>query len=224
MKYDYKHFPLIDPNNKIVMGWAAKSGCTIAVKMFFDHMDILEEAEGFSDGDKAVHDFRMLVFYDRYGKPTNRHFSDSTYFKFKVVRNPFERAVSSFIHYVEHCASNPCSFVDFVRFLKTENLEDCDAHWKLQLDGFDDKYDKIIKLEDMAEGIKKINILRGTKFRTNFTSGHHHIKKDAGEFVGYKKFICGMIKTIPSYNNFYNDVLKEDIAKLYNKDIAGLGL
>lgn len=213
------NIPLIDRNNKIIMGWSAKAGCTISVKMFFDHMGILEEALNYN---KWVHEFRCMVFYQKYGTPTEKDILHSNYFKFKVVRNPYHRAVSSFIHYIKY-SNKPLSFVNFVQFLKTENLENCDIHWKLQ-SSHHDKYYQIVKLENITEEIEKINILRGTKFKPNFTSDHHHIKENSNHFVGDQEFMaCNTEKTIPNYNDFYNSTIKEDITNLYNKDITGYG-
>ena len=63
---------LCEPPNdkKIVADWTAKAGCTIAMKMLFTYMNVLEEALAYKHPRKWVHDFRQDVYYDRYGRVT----------------------------------------------------------------------------------------------------------------------------------------------------------
>lgn len=207
----------MDKKNKIIMGWSAKAGCTISVKMFFEHMGILDEALAFSPW---VHNYRMSIFYNKFGIP-QEEFQDKQYFKFKVVRNPYHRAVSSFVHYLQMSKLN-LSFVDFIEIIKKDNIPNGggDIHWKKQTDKFN--YDRIVKLENLESEIKSINSLLNTNFSPHHTSPHHHDKESTFNFVGKNKFTM-FDKIIPEYDEFYNDEIRDSIRNLYRQDFLTFG-
>lgn len=88
---------IIDSKNKILMDWTAKADCSSAVNMFFAHM-------GFSYGlnyTELPHAYRP-AYYKHCGAPSICHYLDPSWLRFKMVRNPFDRAVSSFVHIMRH--------------------------------------------------------------------------------------------------------------------------
>jgi len=83
-------------HRKIIMDWSPKAACSVMVAMFFDSMDIRQDINytGF------IHRYRGEVFYPRYGHVTMEELLDTSWYKFKVVRNPYARMVSSHMHVV----------------------------------------------------------------------------------------------------------------------------
>ncbi len=210
--------PLIDRKNKIIMGWTPKAACTTAIKMFFDNMGILDRALKYHPW---VHEFRELIFYSEFGEPSPEDFDNPEFFKFKIVRNPYHRSIGGFDIFLKekHKAFDALSFSfeDFVKFLQTEDLNYCNPHWKYQSDEHNDKY-KIVKVENLTEEIKKINKLTGSKFKTDLTSDHHHVKVPLHKFIGDRKFYKVFPPKIPAYEDFYNIKLKATIREIYAQD------
>jgi hypothetical protein len=213
--------PLIDRKNKIIMSWSAKAGCTVAVKMFFHHMGILHKALahekklGGNFPDTSM--YRRKVFYKKFGAPTKVELASPKYFKFKVVRNPYTRAVSSYIHAI-NLKKFQGSFAAFIRKLSRRGVEHSDHHWRQQLRENPKLFDRIVKLENLDAEMEAINKLIGSKFKTNFSSDHHLKKTKVKKFVGHKAF-KPEVKKIPDYRYFYNKKILAAVSKLYKADI-----
>jgi hypothetical protein len=64
------------------------------LQCFFESLHIYQDVNytGF------VHDYREKHFYKLYGYVTADEVASSNWYKFKVVRNPYSRAVSSYFH------------------------------------------------------------------------------------------------------------------------------
>ena len=89
-----KQYGLVDPEAKIVMGWTARAACTLAVGIFIDHLGQLKEAW---DYDPSIHGYRMYKLDKKY-VATLEDVQNKEMTSFKIVRNPFARAVSSYSH------------------------------------------------------------------------------------------------------------------------------
>jgi hypothetical protein len=77
------------------MDWTPKAACTKAVEMFWNEMNITRGL--YYPEDAFVHMYRH-DFYKQCGTISQDMLESSKYYKFKVVRNPYNRAVSSYIH------------------------------------------------------------------------------------------------------------------------------
>src|SRR4030095_11831493 len=139
--------PIVDSRNKIVLLWSAKAGSTFVVKWMFEHMGVLAEALRY---DRSVHRYRVEVLYtnDQHKASINDFCqSPSSYRIVKVVRQPFKRAVSSYLHAVGSGQKNPhklsffdeegkptqrFSFREFLRQLETLGLTKGNIHYRLQ--------------------------------------------------------------------------------------------
>ncbi|MBL0340317.1 MAG: sulfotransferase family 2 domain-containing protein [Bacteroidetes bacterium] len=227
---------LIDSKNKIIMDWSPKAGCTILTKMFFRHMGLLEEALQYNPW---VHEYRMHVFSKNH--PISREdFKNKEFYKFKVVRNPFHRVVSGYIHTMEYETMHEpvkkalwrwnadVSFKSFVKYLSKTDLHTCDPHYALQKKGFEyeltDCYDEIIRLENLNDAINDLNERKNFRFDlSGITSGHHH-KKNRDLDKNFSQVRWSHFKdNIPVYQQFYTPQLAEKVFDLYRDDFMSYG-
>ncbi len=212
---------LIDRKNKIIMSWSAKAGCTIAVKMFFHNMGILKDALRYHHW---VHRYRGRVFYKKFGNPTTEEWNSPNYFKFKVVRNPYTRAVSSYIHAVNF-SNFKGSFALFTRRLLNKRFKrpsDISQHWAKQSKEDPKIFNKIVYLENFDSDMEDVNSLTGLNYITKFISDHHLRKTKGIKFVGRKVF-RPTVHSIPEYKYFYNQRILDRVTELYYDDIMAYG-
>ncbi len=199
MAFRLEPHPVLDEKNKVIMFFSLKSGSRFLLKMFFRNMNLRP---------KHPNKFRVNHFYKKYGKV-----KDQDYFKFKVVRNPYKRAVSSYLEtIISFGATN--SFAEFLNEISKTNLMTCNPHWRIQYTK--DILDKIVKIENIHNEIGEINRLTGCNYI--IPKRKHSFKKiDSSEFVGYKRFLG--IKNVPKYENFYNQELIDKVTILYKIDL-----
>ncbi len=227
---------LIDPVNKVVMDWSPKVGCTILTKMFFRQMGILEKALEYHSW---IHEYRMHVF----NKETPTHLSDilnPENFTFKVVRNPYKRAVSAYIHTMKKSVMHPpvagilkrkdanISFEQFVEFLFKSDLTTCDHHYALQKKyiEFDHPgcFRKIVHLENLDQGIREVNQEGKQHFDLTGLSSHHHAAITNG-FIKNADQIrwSDLAEQIPPHLSFFNTELADKVQHLYKEDFKDYG-
>ena len=72
---------LVDTNNKLVMFWTPKAGCTRAICMMFKHLGLLDDAKKY-----GIHKYRSDIFYEKYGTANMSHLTKE-YTIFKSQRN-----------------------------------------------------------------------------------------------------------------------------------------
>ena len=223
---------LIDRDKKIIMDWSAKTGCTVAVKLFFRHMGLLEDALSYH---LWVHEYRMKVFNLQHHIYIE-DLKNPEFYKFKIVRNPYARVVSSYIHMMRHpimqrplkrkllTFSADVSFRQFVKFLGKIDLSywDCDPHYSLQKKFYESEisFDRIIKLENLIPEIDQLNRDKNFNFDLTGLTSDHHINKNDGikTNISSKKW-SEIADNIPNYEFFYTDELIKKVGELYKADI-----
>ena len=93
------NLPLYNKDFPIIISWSPKSGCTTILKWFLAQNRLLDEANNYSDW---VHDYRENKLCTRpgYKKLCMQYFIENPSSKhiIKVIRNPYTRAVSSYVH------------------------------------------------------------------------------------------------------------------------------
>ena len=117
-------------------------------------------------------------------------FFDNDWLRFKVVRNPFTRVVSSYLeniksHYIKTLNENS-TFYNYIEFLEKKKIlryiEGMHSDWQHR--DFEKNcknvtfYQIIVKVEEPTESLAKINFSKGVNFIMNFTSSHWHTHND----------------------------------------------
>lgn len=222
-------------NNKFIIDWTPKAGCTTVTKMVFGEMGILEEAMQYSEW---IHDFRgkLPQIYPNLLASSSQLLSKD-YIKIKVVRNPYLRAVSSFLDASLNATTHNykvggefinVSFLEFLNLYKRGEL--VDVHWKPQYKDIESEFDfdEIVQLENMNIRIDEVNKKYNLNFKVNSHSSHHR-KKDNSKtkFVGttkYRDIVRDNNDTkVPTYDNFYNFEIKNLVYEIYEKDFEVYG-
>ena len=232
--------PLYSKKHNLALFFSAKAGCTWAVKWFFFQTDFLDNALFYHPW---IHEFRIKVFYQ--SSEYEKNITSITYPEtrvIKVVRNPYKRVVSSYIHAAKCGYENEkiadflgrtidqeesFSFREFISYLGNINLKACNIHHRLQLHPAEEKGlvapDRIIHLENSLEQIREVEEeydLRSSNFEELRQSSHHTLRSENTEFCGDKRF-CFYPQTrtpIPNSSSFYDDSLKKDVLNIYRLD------
>jgi hypothetical protein len=209
---------LYHPISKVIFGWTAKAGCTVVVKMFLDHCGLLDTALAYHEW---VHNYRGA-----YLGPAPPH---CTVPFIKFVRNPYSRAVSSYLGVAYGRQIFPMlesvdhfSFETFLQYLVSDTVS-WDIHFDKQFCP-GEIYDEIVPIEKMDEIMPRINQKYGLSLNWKFTSSHHFAKDPTMEtdYQGAKDF-SKVRHPIGSYKQFYNDENRKLVELIYGEDILHYG-
>jgi hypothetical protein len=235
-------FNMIDYERKIMMSFSPKAACSKSVMIFLSGMGHFYGVD-YTD----AHVFRNKQ-YEKHcgiGSPCLMH--DNSWFKFKVVRNPFDRAVSSYLHMMRE--KWPCpydlvkkkegrdnvSFHMLIDFLlsKANGLWnfDCYGHVEKQISPLEKFYwqrnepspfNFIIKSENMKSDWIELNRLKNTSYRNTdnkHRNGHLALRSNKSILnVGDTPY--GKLLIPESFRLFYNDVIKAKVERLFNDDLV----
>ncbi len=229
--------PLISREQKLAVFISAKSGCTFAVKWFLFHCNRLAEAQQHS---KWIHNFRQEVLYQEPDYDPALVL-DSTVRTVKFVRNPFARAVSSYVHAVRYPheddklsvylkrdlnSGNRFSFREFIGFLESIDLNRCNPHHRLQMHPaevaniFTPQF--VIKLEHGEQALTEVESklkLDHAPYAELRGSSHHTSRDDADKNVSDHVFALPKGNAqVPRDQWFYDDELINRVVALYQRD------
>lgn len=219
-----------------------KAGCTFATKWMFFQQGLLEEALAY---DAWVHKYRIDIYSnsDMYRLTFLSVYSDK-YIRLKLVRSPYQRAVSSYIHAIrtgypipelskflgrDIDKKNTFSFEEYLAFLEQTGVRKCDPHHRMQTEKAELsgklKIDRVIKLEGSISKFRQIEDeyeLKSADLLSFSQSIHHHKRINNEEYCGNRKFTRHERK-FSQFQLFYNDTLKEKVANLYACDFKQYG-
>jgi hypothetical protein len=143
--------PLINPKAKLLVIYSQKSACTNVAIWYLRQIGHARAARDFHYWPHRYLS-RVLNYSEFYRKAYELDFSRFTVVR--VVRDPFERAASSFRHALKHghvdeeiakrigyhdVAGQGLSFSTFLDFLETLDLTSCDPHIAVQRHPIEDK-------------------------------------------------------------------------------------
>lgn len=226
--------------NNYIVDWSPKSGCTTVKKLWYRYLGILNEALSMKivrNGKVItgwVHNFAP-TFWERYGRVTSEDLKNDAYVKIKHVRNPYDRVVSSYIHACKHpglfenCREYDPSFFDFLNLLYTGELhmDAGEMHWRVQNHNPIIEYDEIIKLEILDNEIIRLSEKYNIDFKVSDKTKRspHHVKKKA-YVKSFFDLPASDVKSyindhgsVPIYDSFYNDEIKDIVYDIYKLDI-----
>ena len=178
------HQALIDRNSKVCMGWTARAACTFAVSIFLESVGLLDEALAYNP---FVHEYREHKM-DHGFVASTKDCTGPGVTSFKIVRNPFARATSSFGHQIDTEFSHnsqiyeamagamgqwdlrKVSFLQWLRAIKKLNFHSLDIHSRPQATAAERDgrvvFDSVCKLEDELDQacLDAVNSRTGTNF------------------------------------------------------------
>lgn len=238
------HVAFVESANLAVM-WSYKAACTTVIKWVFLHNGLLPEALAYNSW---VHKYRLHHYQksDRYlGRL--KAFARGKFDVIKVARDPLDRAVSSYIHayrtgYDDEAISNVLrrpltrrqrfSFREFVAFLEHSDLHTCNPHHRVQVAPverhvlFGTEPRRIIKIEHgltaALSAVERSLGLPATDFSDPvFSSEHHTVRAvqhgPAADLMHFSH------DALPPASTFYDDDLRQRVARLYAEDLRRYG-
>ncbi|MGE6716969.1 sulfotransferase family 2 domain-containing protein [Peribacillus frigoritolerans] len=232
-------YPLYDRTFPLIMFWSPKGGCTSLMKWFFFQIGLHQITK---DYHPWIHKYRMEVHekQNNYRNEIQKQLLDSKKETYKLVRNPFTRAVSSFFAMLtnkailDQLAPNAIDGISFTQFLymikqKGVGRSSVDLHIAQQ---YIDEEESVIKnyiyLEDFTKELrnieKKFGLLK-SPMSDLIKSPHHmsEIMTEYGESADTKFTPNSFGNRLPIYKSFYNDETRDLVSELFKKDFQAYG-
>lgn len=242
--------PLIHPDARMIVIFSPKSACTSVVIWFLHQLGEAERAQAYH---RWPHRYRGDVYYrsDLYRQACNL---DLTGFRVvRVVRDPFDRAVSSFRHVQRSgiadtdfktllarsdAAEAGVSFREFLDLLERMDLTRSNEHFGIQRHPVEDKLPVThlinISTEDLFTRLNQVEADLGLPI-TNFAELHwiHSLAERRSRFNGRiatnDAYELRLTRSQarrgpwPPYSALLTPPARERIAHLYAADIAAYG-
>lgn len=228
----HKEFPLI-------LFWSPKSGCTSLVKWFFFQNGLLEKAIKY---DPWIHKYRNKVYQKQMNYTGNliRGILSAKKDTIKLVRNPYKRAISTFLHVLSYNnlideigvdVNKGLSFKQYLYKIRRigVNINSINPHIAQQYIGNEEYYIRnYIFLEEFNDAIRKIEEnykLLKSPYSEITTSFHHNTDKMTviGEHAETVLTKQRLGSNLPTYKSFYDKETKDLVFYLYEKDFKKYG-
>jgi hypothetical protein len=242
--------PLIYPRKRMIVVFSPKSACTNVVIWFFHQLGHSAAARDYSSW---PHRYRTEVYYKStlYRRAYERDLSKFSLVR--VVRDPFERAVSSFRHVQKggladkeigralgrtDMSTAGLSFSEFLDFLERCDLNTCDPHFRVQRHPIEDRLPTRHLINASAEDLfSRLNEVEAdfnlpiTDFSTlewlqKINRKHRHMEAPAAPADAYNHRFdreAARNGSWPPYGAFLVPVARERPARLYARDIEAYG-
>jgi hypothetical protein len=242
--------PLIHPDARMVVLFSAKSACSSVVIWFLHQLGLAQRAREY---DLWPHQYRTDIYYGSQPYRDACKLDLSGFHVVRVVRNSFDRAVSSFRHAQRagltdeafarllgrpNAAEDGVSFCEFLDLLERMDLKSCNIHYALQRHPIEDHLPVThlinVSTENLYQRLNEIEVNLGLPV-TDFDrlewihaldwSRH----RDAGTIVTADAYNLRLTRENarrgpwPATSALLTPVAQERIARLYAEDIAAYG-
>ena len=213
--YHYYHYvrtcvrALISNKHKFILLWTPKAGCTSAKHIFYEHEGIINKEEKTFEvhrpfAEKFEHEKVIIGSY-------NQKLIDNL--TIQIVRNPYQRSVSSFfafkMHKLKNCPLKDYDFGTYLQSLQNQSIKACEHCWNHSVPQFmTEKVDEIIKLENIELELIRVNAKYGLNFKNIIYDAHSH-KKNTIITQNYDI----------NYENYFTQENLNLINQIYQKDI-----
>ncbi|MGP4081535.1 sulfotransferase family 2 domain-containing protein [Pseudalkalibacillus sp. R45] len=233
--------PLFADEFPILFFWSPKCGCTSLLKWYLYQIGHLDKASNY---DINIHTYRLNVIQKQknHTLKIRKHLLLESKDVYKLVRNPYTRAVSSFIHAVRSHGlltdiapgmEDGLSFKQFLYRIKNSGVErgQINGHMVQQyLDGEELLVHNYIKLENFSTSIRQIekshNLLQS--LLNDIIKSPHHVTQKMNEndnrnFANMKMSSKTFPQSLPPYKNFYDQETMELVREIYKMDFIRYG-
>jgi hypothetical protein len=229
------YIPLYNKDFPLILFWTPKSGCTTFNKWFFFQIGLLEKVNEVKNG--KPHSYRSFVYRKEpeYSQQLTANLLETKKDTYKLVRNPYRRAVSSFLHTISHTwllrvfnsdVNKGLSFKQFLYHLKSlgSDIYQLDRHIAPQYIEGEERFIKnYIYLENFTNQIRKIEEKYGllSSPLSQLSNSSHHFSNrmvfegDYAEKILTKELYKGKF---PTYKSFYNKETKKLVEEIFKKD------
>jgi hypothetical protein len=231
--------PLYKKEFPIIFFWSPRSGCTTLIRWFFFQNGLLQKA---MDYNPWVHSYRMEVFEkgDHYKAGIIDQLLAGKKDTYKLIRNPYRRAVSSFLASIDNDKimneiapnyHNGFSFKEFLYLIRKIGVskDRLNSHIAQQYDEGEEVIIKnYVRLENFSTELKAIE----NKYRLldspilSISNSSHHLSGkmvEKGAFANVKMSLKPYGRTLPTYESFYDIETKDLVRELFKKDFEKYG-
>ena len=240
--------PLIDPRNKLILFWMHRCGSTTAQRWFFEIAGWKDRMPGRGAGELSS---MWHAEHPEAYENLQEYYRDPLFIKLAVVRHPLVRAVSSFTVVTDTKSGaqwkavagsleapdheRRLTFLEFLDFLDSENLETANYHWRLQTaqqwHNFSIPDVRLVRLENIRAGLDNVSRMLGKRplplrinsaqstCRTNISQSDivNFTRKDFARAFGHDN--RGIIR-FPVYSKFLTPDTIQRLVRLYQRDFA----
>ncbi|KMP40726.1 sulfotransferase family 2 domain-containing protein [Bacillus cereus] len=241
----YARGPHFHQEFPIILFWSQKSGCTSLAHWFFYQINLFKEAIKYNP---FIHNYEFDIYKNSVYYFTGLANALSTNEKptYKLVRNPYKRAVSSFLSLItppniEHPEWQPIrqflyhdkncnkkiSFKLFLYYLKSHmnNLDDVNPHYVQQYIQDEEKFvTNYIHLENFSSEISNLEKIYGLKKSPLdiLTKSWHHqsgITIFKGNYAD-ADITDPLFPRLPTYESFYDSETIQLVEDIFKKDFT----
>jgi hypothetical protein len=214
----YEHFlgegvlptPMIDNSRKILMEWSPIAGCVEAVAIFLSNVGFLQNKNYFL----WPHQLRESYFYPRCGTATPCMYAAIDWYRFKVVKNPYDRVVANYLHvmqapqlrndFIPQQHRENCTFELFLELLASADLYRVLGQHAMLQANFQEQalhcrrpptsnnypknitiFHRIVKIETIHQDLRIVNRETGAHFHTSSRPLTHHYMERRNEVRSY---------------------------------------
>ena len=225
---------IIDEQHKAILIWTPKAGCTLGISIMFQHMGVFQTALTYKR--KGLHGYRVDVHYRTTGfVDYNKHLLSKQYRVLKLIRNPYDRAVSQYL-FCMRVENLTDSFKEYLQILKQHSMSYVvhgkshsliTKHSIVQYITNEEQYvTDYLHLETIQSDLQRVNQKYGWSLSIplNVPTGHHVPRDDTVaskiEYLGNTPFPRLPKKVPSSYDCFYNSETSKLVEELYVDDFS----